>query len=365
MEDKKKISTEETEKNIEAEKKIDTLDALLLDDENAADDADYYAAQVEFDAFMAEYRTLISKSLSDAAAQEKSKADDQDSKKESPAPASENNAKGKTENQPEETGSSESWDDDITLAPEEYTDLIEEEPKEALEVEEEEKIPDLGLGEETETIGDDFQISISFEGEKTTEPIIVEVEEEEEPAKYDPNKPRAIDWVFDIAEMFVFVLAAVMILTAVLFRHSVVEGGSMLNTLEHGEHLIISDLFYTPERYDIIVFEDYSTTLKKAVVKRVVGLPGETVEIRKADNERRLVVYIDGQPLEEEYAYYSDTGNLKLCTPVTLGENEIFVMGDNRNNSTDSRDLGPINVDAVLGKVIFRFFPFDKFGTVE
>ena len=225
----------------------------------------------------------------------------------------------------------------------------------------EEEAPDFDLGE---TADEKFQLSISFDGEKAEIPV---EDEEEKEIEYDPENPRAIDWVFDIAEMFVIVLAVVMLLVAFVFKHSVVEGDSMNNTLENGDHLIISNLFYTPERGDIIVFEDYSTMLKKAVVKRVIGLPGETVEV-KVDKDGNVTVYIDGELLEEDYAY--NAKDCKVTTsfaPVTLSEDEIFVMGDNRYHSTDSRyeGVGPIKIDSILGKVLFRFFPFDSFGGVE
>ena len=160
-----------------------------------------------------------------------------------------------------------------------------------------------------------------------------------------------------------------MILTTFFFKHSVVDGDSMNNTLEDGDHLIVWDAFYTPERYDIVVFEDYSITdenLKKPIVKRVIGLPGETVEIKK-DQNGEFLVYIDGQLIEEEYAYHGIHYSSPNTGVWTLGENEIFVMGDNRYKSIDSRDsrVGPISIDSVLGKVMLRFFPFNKFGTLN
>ena len=140
----------------------------------------------------------------------------------------------------------------------------------------------------------------------------------------------------------------------------------MLNTLQDGDHLIITDVFYTPERGDIVVFEDYSTQLKKAVVKRVIGLPGDTVEV-KLNAQKEYEVYINGEFLEEEYAY-TNVDNTAPGTGVwTVGEGEIFVLGDNRYNSTDSRSslVGLVEIDSILGKVVVRFYPFDKFGTVD
>ena len=362
MEDEKKtISTEETENNIETKEQKSTLDALLFD----SDDRDGRVEsdeEIHFEEFMAEYRDLISKNLSKAgkAKAEPENNSDNDSddesgfllslpKKQEKKAKIKNNAQDKT------------WDDEITLAPEEYAELVDESEPLIDEIPEEEPEPDFDLGEKKEEKSDKFQLSINFEGETQDQTAD---EDEETPAKYDPDKPRKIDWVFDIAEMFVFVLVAVMIITTFLFKHSVVEGDSMNNTLQDGDHLIISDLFYTPERGDIIVFEDYSTSLKKAVVKRVIATPGDTVEV-KINESGVYEVYIKGEYLDEPYAYTNIDHTAPGVGVWTVGEGEIFVMGDNRYNSTDSRDIGTVQIDSILGRVLFRFFPFDKFGGID
>ena len=269
--------------------------------------------------------------------------------------------KHKSESQPVEDKSPD-WNKDITLAPEEYEDLgddqgmLEEAPKEV-------PAPDFNLGETNAKQSDRFQLSINFSGEENKQ----EESEIKEARKYDPENPRFIDWVFDIAEMFVFVLAAVLILTSFVFKHSIVEGGSMNNTLDDGDHLIISNMFYTPDYGDIVVFEDYSKSdgYKKAVIKRVIGLPGDTVEIKVNEAENTLEVYVNGQLLEEEYAHYMKNAHPVGHGPVTVEEGQIYVLGDNRYNSTDSRQVGTINIDSITGKVILRIYPFNKLGVVE
>jgi signal peptidase I len=254
------------------------------------------------------------------------------------------------------------WNEDITLLPEEYEDLgdsqgmLEEEPEQP-------HTPDFDLGEASAKHTDEFQFSIDFSGEAQPQTVNEEVQER----KYDPDNPRIIDWVFDIVEMFVLVLATVLILTSFFFKHSVVEGGSMNKTLADGDHLIISDLFYSPEYGDIVVFEDYSKSdgYKKPVIKRVIGLPGDTVEIKVNEAENTLEVYVNGERLDEEYAFYTQNARPVSHGPVTVGEGQIYVLGDNRYNSTDSRDVGTINIDSILGKVILRIYPFNKFGGVE
>lgn len=191
-----------------------------------------------------------------------------------------------------------------------------------------------------------------------------EEEEEDEKESYNPEKPRAIDTVFDLLELFVFTLAAVLIITGFFFKHTIVVGGSMDKTLENGEHLIISDLFYTPKRGDVIVFQDASTGLDYPLVKRVIGIAGDTVTV----DELGKVSVNGGPTLEEEYAYFDPNIHYtKGKITVVVPEGEVFVLGDNRYNSQDSRSFPnkTVRVDCILGKVLLRIFPFDSFGTVN
>ncbi len=176
---------------------------------------------------------------------------------------------------------------------------------------------------------------------------------------YDEKKPRRIDNRFDFAELFIFTLLAVMILTSFIFRHSIVEGDSMQNTLHDGEHLIISDVFYVPQRGDIIVCEDYSTGIKKPIVKRIIAVGGDNLSITR-DGE----IYVNGELLDEEYVFTDGYARYPSIN-VTVPDGTIYVMGDHRNESTDSRSVGFIDEDAILGKVLLRFYPFNKFGTVD
>lgn len=176
---------------------------------------------------------------------------------------------------------------------------------------------------------------------------------------YDPENPRRIDVAFDFAELFIFALVAVLLFTTFFFRHSVVDGTSMENTLEDGEHLIISNLFYTPQRGDIIVCEDYSTNLRKPIVKRVIAIAGDHITVTPTGK-----VTLNGEELSEDYVY-TNGPVYENAVDLTVPEGEIFVMGDHRNMSTDSRELGTIDEDSVIGRVLIRFYPFDKFGTVE
>lgn len=165
--------------------------------------------------------------------------------------------------------------------------------------------------------------------------------------------------LFDFAELFVFTLAAVILLLSFVFRHAEVLGHSMDNTLADGEHLIISDLFYTPRRGDIVVFEDYSTIHRTPLIKRIIAVGGDRLRISDGS------VYVNGELLDESgYIRTSyTTGTIDKIIP----EGEVFVMGDNRGESDDSRNplIGTIDEDAILGKVILRFYPFKSFGSVN
>ena len=134
----------------------------------------------------------------------------------------------------------------------------------------------------------------------------------------------------------------------------------MESTLQDGDHLIIYDLFYSPEPGDIIVFEDYSTEYRKPLVKRVIATEGQTVIIDIFGD-----IYVDDVKLSEEYVYIDGYDSITKPLVCTVPEGEVFVMGDHRNWSKDSRAVGPIKEDSILGKVLFRFYPFEKFGAVE
>ena len=201
-----------------------------------------------------------------------------------------------------------------------------------------------------------------FDEEVTEEKITIKKEEEPEEKDqepYDPKNPRKVDARFDFVELFVFTLVFVLFVTSFIFRHSVVVGASMENTLFEGERLLISDLFYTPDYEDIIVFQDAETGINGAVVKRVIGLPGDVIEVWENGS-----IYRNGTLLIEGYVFI-DGRNDQENSLFVVPEGEYFVMGDHRNNSEDSRSFGTIKEDSILGRVLIRFYPFDRFGKVE
>ncbi len=142
-----------------------------------------------------------------------------------------------------------------------------------------------------------------------------------------------------------------------------VNGDSMNATLEDGDNLIVDKLSYRftdPERFDIIVFP-YQHKEKTYYIKRIIGLPGETVQVIDG------AVYIDGEMLKETYGKEVMKHALLASEPIELGEDEYFVLGDNRNNSSDSRDPGVGNVhkDQIIGKAFLRIWPLNKLGILR
>ena len=142
-----------------------------------------------------------------------------------------------------------------------------------------------------------------------------------------------------------------------------VSGSSMETTLSDGDQLIVDKISYRfrdPKRYDIVVFP-YQYEEDTYYIKRIIGLPGETVQVGGGK------VYINGEVLDEHY------GNEEMLNPgiaeepVTLGEDEYFVLGDNRNHSQDSRDpsVGAVHRKDLLGRAWIRIWPFDKFGVIK
>ena len=146
-------------------------------------------------------------------------------------------------------------------------------------------------------------------------------------------------------------------------QRTYVSGSSMENTLSDGDNLIVDKITYRfsdPKRYDIIVFP-YQYEENTYFIKRIIGLPGETVQIVDG------IIYIDGEALQESYGREVMKNSGLAADPVTLGEDEYFVLGDNRNDSTDSRDpsVGKIPRDRIIGRAWVRIWPLSKFGILR
>ena len=160
----------------------------------------------------------------------------------------------------------------------------------------------------------------------------------------------------------IYMLAFVMVVFMLLFRIVIVSGSSMYSTLHDGDWLLVTgSVFYKdPQPGDIIVASKDSFNDGEPIIKRVIATEGQTVDI---DFEAGIV-YVDGVALEEDYTYTPTNMQEGNAFPITIADGCIFVMGDNRNGSKDSRhpDIGMIDTREVLGKAIFLMFPgYDEY----
>lgn len=170
------------------------------------------------------------------------------------------------------------------------------------------------------------------------------------------------DWIEVVS---VSVIIVIMIFTFVA-RLSTVDGDSMYPTLIDGERLIVSDLFYSPENGDIVVLQEKNAFFTSPLVKRIIAQEGQTIDF----DYENWGVYVDGEKLTEPYInreLEKAMKNYGSPDSITVPEGHIFVMGDNRNHSTDSRDslVGFVEYDEIIGKVVFRLFPFSRIGAVK
>lgn len=172
-----------------------------------------------------------------------------------------------------------------------------------------------------------------------------------------------------------YMLVAIMIMFLLVFRVIVVSGSSMYSTLIDGDYLLlVSNLFYQePRRGDIIVAAKKSFDDGAPIIKRVIATEGETVNI----DFDMGIVYVDGVALEEPYTYTPTNVDEGMRFPLTVEENCVFAMGDNRNRSKDSRnpEIGQIDKREILGKALYLFMPgtdeghagpdYDRIGAIK
>ena len=156
----------------------------------------------------------------------------------------------------------------------------------------------------------------------------------------------------------VFFFGAVYLIVQYVGERTVVSGESMYPTLNDGDSLIVDKISYRfvePDRYDIVVFP-FRYQEDTFYIKRVIGLPGETVQITDGK------VYINGKALNDSYGYEAIRNPGLASGGITLGRDEYFVLGDNRNNSADSREpsVGMIKRESIIGRAVLRIWPMNK-----
>lgn len=191
---------------------------------------------------------------------------------------------------------------------------------------------------------------------------LLEMREEEKgkkPLLSAKAKKEIREWAISLAAA----LVAVLIIRSFLFTIIRVDGPSMQDTLHNGDRLFVSVLdmkLNGPERFDVVIL--HYPGRSEQFVKRVIGLPGDTLEVREG------VLYINGEAIEE--GFLSDERTVRFdkaannIAPIEVPEGQYFVMGDNRDNSNDSRSVGFISEDMFVGKVRYVIWPLDRIGSV-
>ena len=176
---------------------------------------------------------------------------------------------------------------------------------------------------------------------------------------------KIVEFVMDILETVTFVGSLFIVVYLFIMQPHQVKGSSMDNTFHNGEYILtnkISYRFSPPHRGDVVVF---SSPSNKDIdfIKRVIGLPGDKIRI---END---AVVVNDQPLDEGYISSStqtfEDGFLSEGQEIAVPEGHIFVMGDNRQRSSDSRVFGTVPEQDIIGKVFFRYFPANKIGSVK
>lgn len=188
--------------------------------------------------------------------------------------------------------------------------------------------------------------------------------EKHETSGKSPEKKQKTDErsnLYDWIQCLVAALLICVLVFAFFIRIIGIIGESMNPTFNDGDSVVISKLFYEPKAGDVVVVRKLSFQ-DEPIIKRVIATEGQTVEIDFEEG----IVYVDGEELNEPYILEPTYNALDFNGTVTVPENSVFVMGDNRNNSLDSRFgiIGCVDERYIMGKVLFRLFPFDKFGSV-
>ena len=170
-----------------------------------------------------------------------------------------------------------------------------------------------------------------------------------------------------LRELVIYALVVVVCVSVVpkyVIQRTIITGRSMERNLQDGDNVLVEKLFFRlsdPERFDVVMFYPYGVEEGDYYVKRVIALPGETIQIVGDD------IYINGELLEENYGKQAITYQGIAEEPITLGADEYFLMGDNRKVSFDSRyeEVGPVKRDLIAGKAVIRIWPLGQFGWID
>lgn len=176
--------------------------------------------------------------------------------------------------------------------------------------------------------------------------------------KYSLCTKKSVNYAFETIKTIIFVFAVMSVLFIFVVRDANVVGTSMMNTLHDGDKVLLTDILYKPHVNDIVAI-NAENSIEKRIIKRVIATEGQTIKIDYDTGE----VCVDGVILEEKYvSSFTKKPNNDYAIPYVVPKGKIFVMGDNRYVSLDSRneDIGLVSVSDVIGKAQFIFFPFDR-----
>ena len=189
--------------------------------------------------------------------------------------------------------------------------------------------------------------------------------EMEQPIDQNEEKRNKIKVRMELLLYFCALIICVFVIPKYVLQRTIIKGPSMENNFYHGENVLVEKVSVRLDklkRFDVIVFYPFGKDYREYYMKRLIGMPGETIQITDDG-----VIYINGEVLEENYGKDPITFGGIASEPLQLGEDEYFVLGDNRSISDDSRGeaVGVVNEKNIDGRVILRIWPFSKFGKIN
>ena len=177
--------------------------------------------------------------------------------------------------------------------------------------------------------------------------------------RQEKSRREIYDWIYCLSVALIICV----VIFAFFIRLIDVRGTSMNPTLNNNDKMLVSGLFYEPKVGDVVVFKKDEYDPERALVKRVIAVEGQVINM----DFDRGIVYVDGVPLEEDYIMEPTTNKIDFIGPQTVPEGCVFVMGDNRNASTDSRkkEIGMVDTRLILGRAYAVVYPLSQVRTIK